>query len=103
MKGEEEKKVQTSGWSQIKPMFSQPFLIKIVHIYVVLFLGLLGENTLRLWLPQLFTKMDEYNQAHNYSTSASLCEMLDMSSPDNATLVEDICTVVSIWIDSKIT
>lgn len=55
-------------------------------------------NTLRLWLPQLFTTMDEYNQAHNYQGDASLCEMLAYS-PQNKSITEDIieeCTVVSI-------
>lgn len=57
-------------------------------------------NTLRLWLPQLFTTIDEYNQAHNYSSDASLCEMLEFSSDVNVTTAEEFsikeCKVVSL-------
>lgn len=60
-------------------------------------------NTLRLWLPQLFTTIDEYNQAHNYSGEASLCEMLSYTKAhgSNSTaedFVMEECTVVSIYL-----
>lgn len=58
-------------------------------------------NTLRLWLPQLFTTIDEYNQAHNYSGDATLCEMLANAPSYNSNeTVEEMffeeCTVVGI-------
>lgn len=69
----------------IKPLFFPPYLCKTFLMCGILFSTLLGGNTLRLWLPQLFTTMDEYNQAHNYTGDATLCEMLDYSPKTTAT------------------
>lgn len=57
------------------------------------------ENTLRLWLPQLFTKIDEYTQLHGSNHSATLCQMLYVEQKNviiNGTIkvVEEACTVV---------
>lgn len=43
-------------------------------------------NTLKLWLPQIFTAISNYQQSHNGSTS-NLCEML--------TAIEGIITHVN--------
>ncbi|GLV32007.1 uncharacterized protein CBL_07766 [Carabus blaptoides fortunei] len=63
----------------IKPLFFPPYLCKTFLMCGIFFGGLLSGNTWRLWLPQLFTTMDEYSQAHNYTSDATLCEMLDYS------------------------
>lgn len=111
------------GWKQVWQIFKPPYLKKNIHIFTILFLGLLGyntviefylcilykiglifrENTLRLWLPQLFTKIDEYHQTHNFTESTNLCNMLDMSSNNaslNLNLSEMICIVVRLlaWL-----
>ncbi|KAL3279281.1 hypothetical protein HHI36_016789, partial [Cryptolaemus montrouzieri] len=39
-------------------------------------------NTLRLWLPQLFQAINDYQYYHN-GTSADLCTMLDVIRPKN--------------------
>jgi VNT family MFS transporter (synaptic vesicle glycoprotein 2) len=49
-------------------------------------------NTLRLWLPQIFQAINDYQYFHNES-SAGLCEMLQMIKPATKS---DECVVVSI-------
>ncbi|GLV32006.1 uncharacterized protein CBL_07765 [Carabus blaptoides fortunei] len=60
----------------LKELFFKPYRMNFILVNVIQFAGLMGVNTLRLWLPQLFTTIDEYNQAHNYTAGASLCDML---------------------------
>lgn len=49
-------------------------------------------NMLRLWLPQIFQIMTDYQVAH-HGASASLCTMLETVSSPNQTVGE--CVVVS--------
>jgi hypothetical protein len=48
-------------------------------------------NTLRLWLPQIFQAMNDYQQFYN-ETSIDFCKSLEMIQPSNST---GECTVVS--------
>lgn len=52
-------------------------------------------NTIRLWLPQIFVAITNYQNEHN-GDSSSLCEMLSLVQP-NVTYVdgEKVCEVVS--------
>jgi VNT family MFS transporter (synaptic vesicle glycoprotein 2) len=47
-------------------------------------LGMMSLNTLRLWLPQIFQAINDY-EYNNNGTSASLCTMLDEIRPSNHT------------------
>ncbi|XP_046615131.1 uncharacterized protein LOC124302722 [Neodiprion virginianus] len=76
-----------SGWSQIKPLFHKPYLSQFVLMTTIQFGGLLGMNTLRLWMPQLFTLMENFNYENRDASlgPATLCEMLTSPEPLNTT------------------
>ncbi|XP_014096944.2 synaptic vesicle glycoprotein 2B [Bactrocera oleae] len=68
------------GIKQIKPMFTKPLLGHSLHAYAMQFCILLGLNTIRLWLPQLFASIAEYEALDNgESGSANLCAILEYS------------------------
>ncbi|XP_058982468.1 synaptic vesicle glycoprotein 2B-like [Musca domestica] len=76
------------GWQQTKPMFSKPLLTRALHVYLMQFSILMGYNTIRLWLPQLFASISEYEQQYaNTDESTNLCAILDYSVNKTATIV----------------
>ncbi|KAJ3627118.1 hypothetical protein MTP99_014522 [Tenebrio molitor] len=72
------------GWQQLKPLFFPPHLPKIILVCCMQMLGMMSLNTLRLWLPQIFQAINDY-EYNNNGTSASLCTMLDEIRPSNHT------------------
>ncbi|KAI8129156.1 Synaptic vesicle glycoprotein 2A, partial [Lucilia cuprina] len=76
------------GWQQMKPMFRKPLLCRSLHVYFMQFCMLLGLNTIRLWLPQLFASIAEYEALQTDDTkSATLCTILEYSANKSATTV----------------
>ncbi|XP_055551438.1 synaptic vesicle glycoprotein 2B-like [Wyeomyia smithii] len=67
-----------NGVQQIMVMFRKPHLRNSLLAYSIQFGILFGLNTFRLWVPQLFTIIDEYEQDPdpNFSPGATLCDML---------------------------
>ncbi|KAF7285169.1 hypothetical protein GWI33_011708 [Rhynchophorus ferrugineus] len=76
--------VQTlkEGFRQIKPLFFPPYLLKVILTCAIMLFIVMGLNMLRLWLPQIFQTITDYQVAHNGST-ASLCTMLEIITPSN--------------------
>ncbi|KAJ8977731.1 hypothetical protein NQ317_019406 [Molorchus minor] len=68
------------GWQQIKPLFHYPYLPKLILVCVIQMFIIQSVNTLRLWLPQIFQAVNDYQQYHN-GTSTSLCVMLEDLKP----------------------
>ncbi|XP_046738742.1 uncharacterized protein LOC124407011 [Diprion similis] len=85
-----------SGWSQIKPLFCKPYVSQFVLMTTIQFGGLLGMNTLRLWMPQLFTLMENFNYENRDDNlgPATLCEMLTSPEPLNATNSEEFNSTI---------
>lgn len=75
------------GFQQIKPLFYRPYLTRILLSCGIVFSVHLSLNMLRLWLPQIFQLMTDYELAHNGS-SASLCVMLTAETSTNGTTEE---------------
>ncbi|XP_059218518.1 synaptic vesicle glycoprotein 2C isoform X1 [Stomoxys calcitrans] len=76
------------GWQQTKPMFRKPLLARSLHVYLMQFCILLGLNTIRLWLPQLFASIAEFE--HEFAgtdESSNLCAILDYSVNKTATAI----------------
>ncbi|XP_014097018.3 synaptic vesicle glycoprotein 2B isoform X1 [Bactrocera oleae] len=63
------------GLKQLKPMFSRPYLKFSFMVYLMGFSILLGQNSVRLWLPQLFASIVEYKQL--YGSTSSMCTILE--------------------------
>ncbi|XP_053964320.1 synaptic vesicle glycoprotein 2B-like isoform X2 [Anastrepha ludens] len=77
------------GMIQIKPMFKKPLLGHSLHAYALQFLILLGLNTIRLWLPQLFASIGEYEALETSKTeSANLCTILEYSVNKTAVVTD---------------
>ncbi|KAL1490777.1 hypothetical protein ABEB36_013419 [Hypothenemus hampei] len=68
------------GWQQMKPLFQGPYLAKIILLCLIQCFNMGSLNTLRLWLPQLFQAMNDYEL--NYNSSAPLCEALEVFKPN---------------------
>ncbi|KAI4457434.1 synaptic vesicle glycoprotein 2 [Holotrichia oblita] len=70
------------GWQQIAPMFFPPYLWKISLAAGIQSALMLGTNTIRLWLPQIFTAINDYQLLHPNSAE-SLCTMLEIITPND--------------------
>ncbi|XP_037826054.1 synaptic vesicle glycoprotein 2B-like isoform X2 [Lucilia sericata] len=62
------------GLRQLRPMCSSPYLKLSLQVYSMLFCILLGLNSIRLWLPQIFVTMVEFKEK-NISV-ISMCTVL---------------------------
>ncbi|CAG9765151.1 unnamed protein product [Ceutorhynchus assimilis] len=80
------------GFQQIKPIFFKPHLSKISLTCAMMLFIVMSQNMLRLWLPQIFQIITDYQLVHE--ESANLCTMLESGTlkPSNATLAEE-CVV----------
>ncbi|XP_050083648.1 uncharacterized protein LOC126570149 isoform X2 [Anopheles aquasalis] len=80
------------GFRQLAIMFRKPHLKNACLAYGIQFGILLGLNTFRLWVPQLFTIIEEYEleqQQHQHQLSVGLSAMGTMvSGQPHATLCE---------------
>ncbi|XP_059218519.1 synaptic vesicle glycoprotein 2C isoform X2 [Stomoxys calcitrans] len=92
------------GWQQTKPMFRKPLLARSLHVYLMQFCILLGLNTIRLWLPQLFASIAEFE--HEFAgtdESSNLCAILDYSVNKTATAIASNtgdCTAPHVSVDT---
>ncbi|KAH8381388.1 hypothetical protein KR093_003933, partial [Drosophila rubida] len=69
-----------AGMLQMKPMFHKPLLGLALQIYIMQYSMFLGLNTIRLWLPQLFSSMADYEaEFDGQDVSATMCTILDYS------------------------
>ncbi|KAM8705918.1 hypothetical protein ACLKA7_010247 [Drosophila subpalustris] len=84
-----------AGMLQMKPMFHKPLLGLALHCYTMQFCIFLGVNTIRLWLPQLFASMAEYEaQYADEGGSATMCTILEYSvnkTTETLTNHENVC------------
>uniref|UniRef100_A0A1I8P2T6 Major facilitator superfamily (MFS) profile domain-containing protein n=1 Tax=Stomoxys calcitrans TaxID=35570 RepID=A0A1I8P2T6_STOCA len=74
---------------------SKPYLGLCIMVCIMQFFVLLGLNTLRLWLPQLFASLNEYK--HLSSESTSMCTVLEYSV-NKTELVKDPTSVCNVII-----
>ena len=74
------------GKSQKTAIFFRPHLPRLLLVTAMQFGSMLAMNTIRLWQPQLFTILDNYNSLNNNATAGqdlSFCEILDTSTVAN--------------------
>ncbi|KAK9758804.1 Major Facilitator Superfamily [Popillia japonica] len=83
------------GWQQITPMFFPPHLWKIILASAIQCGLMWGTNTIRLWLPQIFTAMNDYQLLHPNET-ANFCTMLSIITPDNNVTIVEECFVSEV-------
>ncbi|XP_012260531.2 synaptic vesicle glycoprotein 2B-like [Athalia rosae] len=85
------------GWNQVKPLFVKPYLGQFLLITILQFGSILSLNTIRLWMPQLFTLIETYDfESHDPSRGAvTLCDMISVRSVANVTLVTGLNTTMT--------
>lgn len=82
-----------SSWGQIKPLFLSPNVFKLVIISLIQLGATIGSNSLRLWMPQLFSLIESYKVSHvkkdHLGIQPSFCYMLNHRKPshDNVTMI----------------
>ncbi|XP_068153690.1 synaptic vesicle glycoprotein 2C-like [Drosophila tropicalis] len=87
-----------AGCRQMKPMFLKPLLGLSLHCYTMQFCIFLGMNTIRLWLPQLFASIAEYETLYEDDaevSSASMCSILEYSvqkQDESSSSIVNSCT-----------
>ncbi|XP_046815790.1 synaptic vesicle glycoprotein 2B-like [Vespa crabro] len=110
------KRTFKSGLLQMKPIFFKPYIFRLILILTLQFCSMLALNTIRLWQPQLFAILQDFNPIDFNITDyePAFCEILDAvtySSAQNANLTNNIIEVTncskivipeSMYIDSTI-
>ncbi|XP_046606913.1 synaptic vesicle glycoprotein 2B-like isoform X1 [Neodiprion virginianus] len=95
-----------NGGAQVMPLFQKPHFCHFLLIITIQFGGLLSLNTLRLWMPQLFTLMEDFkHKKHNVGIGRpTLCNMISTPSNSNFTTYDEInstmaktCDVVPVY------
>ncbi|XP_047000374.1 synaptic vesicle glycoprotein 2C-like [Schistocerca americana] len=75
------------GLKEAKRLFIKPLLPRALMIFVIQYSTLFGMNTMRLWAPQLFASIEEYNEYHKTDNgslaSASICDMITFTPPED--------------------
>ncbi|KAK9879259.1 hypothetical protein WA026_004109 [Henosepilachna vigintioctopunctata] len=68
------------GFDGMKSLFVPPLVQKLVLTCTLQMFYMMSLNTLRLWIPQLFQAINDY-EYYNNGTSAPLCTMLEVMKP----------------------
>ncbi|XP_036344025.1 synaptic vesicle glycoprotein 2B-like [Rhagoletis pomonella] len=76
------------GLQQLRPLLMKPYLGLSIRVYLMNFAILFGQNTLRLWVPQMFASIEEYEQLHG-TESATMCTILEYSVNKTHTQIID--------------
>ncbi|CAO1425766.1 unnamed protein product [Diamesa serratosioi] len=70
-----------NGFSQMSCMLEPPHFRNACLVYTIQFCILFGLNTFRLWVPQLFAIITEYEKEHSSSNdtviNSNLCDMIE--------------------------
>ncbi|KAK0183427.1 hypothetical protein PV327_001471 [Microctonus hyperodae] len=106
------------GWQQMKPLFKSPYILRLILIGLIQFGGTIGSNTLRLWMPQLFSMIETYEEMHPQNISGpypSICVMLERTNStfhnvntyvNHTMIVEKICAPVvlnsTVYLNSMV-
>ncbi|XP_076163004.1 synaptic vesicle glycoprotein 2B isoform X2 [Ptiloglossa arizonensis] len=88
------------GWQQIKPLFLPPNIYKLCAIGLIQLGATIGSNSIRLWMPQLFTMMEHFKNNHTkmeYSnTQPRFCYMLGQRQTNHSSSASFINETVDV-------
>ncbi|XP_076178270.1 synaptic vesicle glycoprotein 2C [Ptiloglossa arizonensis] len=94
--GQEEKSQRTA-------IFFYPHLSRLVLVVIIQFGSMLATNTIRLWQPQLFTIMDNFeSQNLTMEHDPSFCEILDLSMDTRYNANDDDAVCVNATVSESI-
>ncbi|VEN33963.1 unnamed protein product [Callosobruchus maculatus] len=93
-----------NGVEQLKLIVHKPYASRMILACATSVLLTSSNNTFKLWLPQIFQSINDYQANHN-GTGTDLCTMLEDLQP-KVGAEEEICTVntdnMSVYINSMI-
>ncbi|XP_037943089.1 synaptic vesicle glycoprotein 2C-like [Teleopsis dalmanni] len=90
----------SEGFKQLRPMFSSPYIVLAVFVYTMNFFVIMGQNTLRLWLPQIFASLTEF-QVKQTTTNPSMCTILEYNVNKTELLRFDEMTECDVHISAE--
>ncbi|XP_043462191.1 synaptic vesicle glycoprotein 2B-like [Leptopilina heterotoma] len=62
---------------QIKSLFQLPNIYKLSLLASIQFASTVGSNSMKLWIPELFSMIETYTVIHPNSESVTVCKMLN--------------------------
>ncbi|XP_011500842.1 PREDICTED: synaptic vesicle glycoprotein 2B-like isoform X2 [Ceratosolen solmsi marchali] len=96
---EEEESIKISGISfkqtligslkQIQPIFLPPNAVTLVLTAFIQCGATIGSNTLRLWMPMLFSMIETYDHLHADGPTTSMCNKIDEVIFKNVTVMQN--------------
>ncbi|KAG6798478.1 synaptic vesicle glycoprotein 2C isoform X1 [Apis mellifera caucasica] len=96
-------------WQQIKPLFLPPNIFKLIVISLIQLGATIGSNSIRLWMPQLFTMMENFKSNYTiqeYSSSQPrFCYMLGQQQSNSSSLSETLNVAhacIPVELNSKV-
>ncbi|XP_016841776.1 synaptic vesicle glycoprotein 2B-like [Nasonia vitripennis] len=72
--------VISDGFLQMKPLFMGSYFARLFLVVLVQCGGMLCANTLRLWQPQLFATLNNFQNGTSGGLNFTFCEILDNST-----------------------
>ncbi|XP_022189537.2 synaptic vesicle glycoprotein 2A isoform X3 [Nilaparvata lugens] len=85
--------VISSFWQQITALFKKPHLNNAVHVFSVQFAALLSMNTVRLWMPEFFFKIEQIPNV----TSKMVCEIVLLNITRKVTNCDEITVDPNVY------
>ncbi|XP_071051172.1 synaptic vesicle glycoprotein 2C-like [Onthophagus taurus] len=77
-----------NGFKQIKPLFSRIYLWNFLLIGIIEVGFIMSMNSLRLWLPQIFTILSDYKLNNPEDKDANFCKMIEGINANSSTQSE---------------
>ncbi|XP_075230665.1 synaptic vesicle glycoprotein 2B-like isoform X2 [Lycorma delicatula] len=82
-----------SFWRQMTALFKRPHVGNAAYVFSIQFFALLSMNTLRLWLPDLYYKIEEMPDA----TNNIVCEIATSNATKQATNCDQITVDAGVY------
>ncbi|XP_043489592.1 synaptic vesicle glycoprotein 2B-like [Polistes fuscatus] len=101
--GDKWKEKLQSSWAQIKPLFLPPNVFKLIVISLIQLGATIGSNSLRLWMPQLFSLIESYKINHvekdHVDSRPSFCYIFNTTENNNDNVTTFVNTTVATVVD----
>ncbi|KAJ8676075.1 hypothetical protein QAD02_011861 [Eretmocerus hayati] len=89
------KETLIGSFKQIQPIFLPPNVVTLVLTAFIQCGGTIGSNTLRLWMPMLFSMIETYDHEHADGPATTMCNKIgdSISNTHNSTNNDDpVCS-----------
>ncbi|XP_037891379.1 synaptic vesicle glycoprotein 2B-like [Glossina fuscipes] len=81
---------------QLKPLLSKPYLSLALRVCFTMFFIFMSFHSVRLWMPQLFVTVDQYEQEHEIMKD--ICDVLnvmrDKTQPEESSNCDEVVSVI---------